>query len=101
MLVFALLGLSPVMLRTFSNYTLEIADRQKQPIYLSTMSVCMAVPVIVTSLLVGLLVELIGFETAFAIVIATSFFGWILTFKLDEPRHHQPDEVASSKREIE
>ena len=101
LLVFALLGLSPVMLRTFSNYTLEIADRQKQPIYLSTMSVCMAVPVIVTSLLVGLLVELIGFETAFAMVIVTIFFGWILTFKLDEPRHHQPDEVASSKREIE
>ena len=45
------------MLRTFSNYTLEIADRQEQPIYLSTMSVCMAVPVIMTSWLVGLLVE--------------------------------------------
>ena len=87
--VFALLGLSPVMLRTFSNYTLEIADRQKQPIYLSTMSVCMALPVLATSLLVGLMVELIGFEITFLIVMVAIFVGWILTFKLAEPRHER------------
>ena len=96
LLVFALLGLTPVMLRTFSNYTLEIADRQEQPIYLSTMSVCMAVPVIMTSWLVGLLVELIGFERTFLMVTVAIFLGWILTFKLEEPRHQQQGLPAES-----
>ena len=90
LLVFALLGLSPVMLRSFSNYTLEIAARQKQPIYLSTMSVCMAVPVLATSLLVGLMVELIGFEITFLAVVVAIFLGWILTFRLKQPRHQDP-----------
>ncbi|MCH2180658.1 MAG: MFS transporter [Mariniblastus sp.] len=95
LLVFALLGLSPVMLRTFSNYTLEIADRQRQPIYLSTMSVCMAVPVLATSLLVGLMVELIGFEITFLAVIVAIFIGWILTFRLGEPRHQAPGSMPT------
>ena len=86
LLVFGLLGLSPVMFRTFSNYTLEIANRNKQPIYLSTLSVCIAVPVVATSWLVGWLVESLGFEPAFAIVTTFIFLGWILTFKLAEPR---------------
>ena len=93
LLVFGLLGLSPVMFRTFSNYTLEIANRNKQPIYLSTLSVCIAVPVVATSWLVGWLVESLGFEPAFAIVTTFIFLGWILTFKLAEPRQVE-NEIA-------
>ena len=87
LLVFGLLGLSPVIMRTLSNYTLEIAEPEQQPSYLSTMSVCMAVPVIVTSSLVGLMVQRLGFEPAFYVVIAAVFIGWLLTLSLEEPRH--------------
>ena len=84
--VFFLLGLTPVTMRTFSNYTLEIADSQRQPIYLSTLGACMALPVVLFSTLIGALIDRIGFEPIFLIVIAVLLIGWSLTFGLDEPR---------------
>ena len=86
LVVFFLLGLTPVTMRTFSNYTLEIADAQKQPIYLSTLGACMALPVVFLSTLVGALIDRIGFAPMFLLVIAVLFIGWSLTFGLDEPR---------------
>jgi len=88
MLVFFLLGLFPVGMRTFNNYTLEIASAKHQPKYLSTLSLCMALPGIVASLIVGKLVDFAGFEFAFVLVASMVFAGWIITFGLKEPRQN-------------
>lgn len=84
--VFFLLGLFPVGMRAFNNYTLEIVGARHQPKYLSTLSLCMAAPAILTSWVVGGVVEKAGFEIAFILVVACVFIGWILTFALEEPR---------------
>lgn len=88
--VFFLLGLMPVSIRTFNNYTLEIADRDNQPMFLSTLGICMAVPVVLFSTLVGGMIDWIGFEQTFSLVVAIMLVGWTLTFKLVEPRHNGP-----------
>ena len=46
----------------------------------------MAAPAILTSWAVGGLVEKAGFEFAFILVVACVFMGWVLTFRLEEPR---------------
>ena len=84
--VFCLVGLTPVTMRVFSNYTLEIVEPKYHPRYLSTLSLCMAAPAILTSSLLGLLIDWFGFEPVFGLVIALMFCGWLLTFGLDEPR---------------
>ena len=90
-LVFFLLGLTPVTMRTFSNYTLEIADSDSQPVFLSTLGICMAAPVIILSAPVGALVDLIGFESVFIAIVLILLVGWLLTFGLQEPRRSSPD----------
>ena len=94
-MVFFLLGLTPVAMRTFSNYTLEIADANQQPIYLSTLGACMAVPVVTLSALVGWAIDQFGFEPMFLTVIAMLIVGWSLTFRLDEPRSNDPNKPTS------
>ena len=85
--VFFLLGLTPVAMRTFSNYTLEIADAGQQPKYLSTLGACMAVPVVLCSAPLGWLIDRMGFEPIFLTVIAVLLIGWLLTLGLREPRY--------------
>lgn len=85
-MVFCLVGLTPVTMRIIANYTLEIVEPKYHPRYLSTLSLCMAAPAILTSSLLGLLIDWLGFEPAFGLVIALMFCGWLLTFGLDEPR---------------
>jgi MFS family permease len=84
--VFCLVGLTPVTMRIFSNYTLEIVEPRFHPRYLSTLSLCMAAPAILTSSLLGLLMDWLGFEIVFGLVVALMLWGWLLTFGLDEPR---------------
>ena len=92
--IFFLLGLTPVSMRMFNNYTLEIAGQEYQPVYLSTLGGCMAVPVILFSAAVGWLVDQIGFEYVYSAIVAILFLGWVLTFRLVEPR----SENAEPKR---
>ena len=87
-LVFGLLGLTPVAMRYMSNYTLEICPREDHPRYLSTLGIATAAPAIMLSSLMGALVDWVSFEFVFGIVIVCIFIGWLLTFKIDEPRHH-------------
>ena len=94
MVLFFLLGLTPVSMRTFSNYTLEIADRESQPIFLSLLGVCMAAPAILFSTFVGAAVDWWSFEAAFSIVVTIMLLGWILTFRLSEPRHNDSNHVS-------
>ncbi len=84
--VFLLVGLTPVAIRTFQNYTLEIAQPADHPKYLSTMSLCLAVPIIFSPL-VGALIDVVGFLPIFLAVTGLLGAGWLLSFRMVEPRH--------------
>ncbi len=86
LLVFGLLGLTPVTMRTFNNYTLELTDRSSQPRYLAILSLMMAGPAIFGSVAVGLLIDWFGFEPTFALVTACQLAGFAMTWWLAEPR---------------
>lgn len=84
-LVFTLVGLTPVAQKSFNNYTLEITDPEHHPRYLSTLSLCMAVPIYVSPL-VGVLIKAVGFEAVYFGVVGLLLVGWLLSFGLIEPR---------------
>lgn len=86
-LVFLLVGLTPVTIKTFNNYTLEICTSSEHPRYLSTLGICVSAPVFLSPL-VGLLVDALNFESVFIGITVLVFIGWLLTFGLQEPRHH-------------
>jgi MFS-type transporter involved in bile tolerance (Atg22 family) len=84
-LTFCLIGIAPVTMRTLVNFTLELTARTNHPRYVSTLSVCLALP-FCTSPLVGYCVDLFGFAPVFigaSLVIST---GFLLSFRLPEPR---------------
>ena len=89
-LVFLFVGLTPVAQKTFNNYTLEITEPEHHPRYLSTLSLCMALPIF-ASPLVSVLINLVGFEAVYFGVVALLLGGWLLSFALVEPRTgHRP-----------
>ena len=90
-LVFFLLGLTPIAVRFLTNYTLEVTDRAKHPLYLSTLGLFISMPVIATSLIFGALIDIAGFETVFCIVLGFLFVGLTMTFRLEEPRHQSSE----------
>lgn len=83
--VFLPIGLTPIVFKTLGNYTLEVCPPEQHPRYLSTLSLCMALPML-ASPVVGLLVDVFGFETVFLSIAALILCGWGLTFRLAEPR---------------
>lgn len=87
-LAFVLLGLVPVTMKTFMNYTLELTDPANHPRYVSTMSLCFAVP-FVLSPLVGMLIDIIGFEPIFLAISVMMGIAGLLTFRMTEPRESQ------------
>ena len=87
--VFVLVGLTPVAQKTFNNYTLEIAPASEHPRYLSTQNLCMAAPLFFSPL-AGYCVGLVGFLPVSLVITGLLFTGWLLSFSLLEPRHHQP-----------
>lgn len=96
-ITFALLGLLPVSLRTLQNYTLELGPPSEHPRYVSTLSLCQALP-LVLSPLIGWAVDALGFA---AVLIATSLLmavGGGLTLFLVEPRE-SPDRFAGTTLE--
>ena len=94
-LVFLMVGLTPVLIKTFQNYTLELAPHSEHPRYLATISLCIAAPMVFSPLL-GLLIQWcqaaawcpddLAFHPAFAVVMLLIFYGWVKTFYLYEPR---------------
>ena len=86
-LVFPLVGLTPVVIRTLQNFTLELCEAGDHPRYLSTLGLCMSVPLFFSPL-VGLLIDLVGFEIVFLGTCMIVVLGWLATFSLREPRHH-------------
>ena len=95
-LVFFLIGLTPVTFRILFNYTLEVVEPSEHPRYLSTLSLFMAGPAILTSALFGMLIDRVGFEFVFFIVVGCLMLAWLLTFSLSEPRKTIP-EIDHSK----
>ena len=93
-LVFFLLGLTPITVRFLTNYTLEVTDRSRHPLYLSTLGLFISMPVIATSLIFGALIDIAGFETVFLIVVGVLLVGLVNTFRLKEPRHDQAQHLA-------
>ena len=83
---FVFLGLVPVTMKTFINYTLELTEPENHPRYVSTMSLSFAVP-FVLSPLVGGLIDSIGFEPVFVAISGTILTGGLLTYRMAEPRH--------------
>ena len=47
----------------------------------------MAVPVILSSALIGFLLDAWGYDWVFGAVIIFMILGWILTFRVHEPRN--------------
>ena len=87
--VFFLLGLTPIMVRFLTNYTLEVTERSKHPLFLSTLGIFIAFPVVASSMILGALVDVVGFESVFLLVLCFIVFGLITTFRLEEPRSRE------------
>ena len=83
--VFLPIGLTPIIFKTLSNYTLELCSPDQHPRYLSTLNLCMILPIL-ASPVVGMLIDVFGFETIFFTIAALILCGWGLTFRLVEPR---------------
>ncbi len=85
-LTFFFLGLTPVTIKTLTNYALELSEADQHPLYVSTLHACLAVP-FVFSPLVGLLVDRMGFEKVFVGISGIITLGWLASLRLVEPRH--------------
>jgi MFS family permease len=84
--VYALLGLNPIALRTFTNYALELAPRPADhPRYVSIVGAALAVP-FVLSPLVGLGVDVLGFRPVFLAGAVAIAIGAVVAGGLPEPR---------------
>jgi len=86
-LTFALLGLCPLTMRTISNYVLELVDESRHSRYLSTMTLCFAVPFVLAPG-VGWLVDNFPYQWTFTGVSAVIALGGVLTFLMPEPREN-------------
>ena len=87
-IIFALMGFTPVSARIVTNYALEIAPQEKHPQYLGVMSLFQALPLFVSPL-VGMLIEKFAFEPVFIGCSALVSLGFLLTFRLVEPRFNE------------
>ena len=87
-IIFALIGFTPVSARIVTNYTLEIAPQEKHPQYLGVMSLFQAIPLFVSPL-IGALIEEFAFEPVFITSSVLVACGFLLTFRLAEPRFNQ------------
>jgi hypothetical protein len=83
--VFALVGLTPVGIKSFNNYVLEVSAPEEYARYLSAQSLCLASPIVLAPL-AGLVIDLVGFEAVYVTVAALMLVGFLLSFSLIEPR---------------
>jgi hypothetical protein len=92
-LVFIPLGISPLVLRTLLNYALEICQPEEHPRYLSTVSLGLSLPFLLSPA-VGWLVDAAGFEVVFMTTVVLITLSGLMTFGLEEPRHRtEPDGI--------
>jgi len=91
--VFLMLGVVPLGLQATVNYTLEICRDDQHTRYLSTVNLCSAVPFLFSPL-VGWLIDVVGYNWVFSVVIVLVLVGAVLSFSLEEPRHRLRPEEA-------
>ena len=87
---FFFVGAVPVTIRTIQNYCLELAPPADQPRYLASLSLAMAGPAVVTSALLGALLDVAGFEVVFLLVFSCLAWGYLYSRRLIEPRKRSP-----------
>jgi hypothetical protein len=80
-------GLTPVTIKMMTNYTLEISDPADHPRYVSTLGLCVAMPIMLCSPLVGLVLSYTSFELVFLAGACLIALAGVLTCRLREPRH--------------
>ena len=84
--VFLFVGVTPVTIRVLNNFALELAPADLHPQFLSVLSLCMALPVILVSQFVGWAIPRIGFLPVFWAIAVVILIGWLFTFSVKEPR---------------
>lgn len=99
-IAFVFLGLVPVTMKSFINYTLELTTPENHPRYVSTMAISFAVP-FVLSPLVGGLIDVVGFEPIFFSISVAISLGGLLTFRMGEPRTEAPNLEFTEARRID
>ena len=87
-ITYVFLGITPVTMRSISNYTLELVPRDKHPQYLSTMTICYTVPFLFSPIL-GAVMDHIPWQVPFLVISGTIACSGLLTFRMAEPRHDQ------------
>lgn len=88
-LVFIPMGMTPVSQKNMLGYALESSPAADHPRYLSTMSLCVAAPFLLSPA-VGWLVDATSFATVFLVGAVFVLAAGLLTFRLAEPRHTPP-----------
>lgn len=91
--VFFSMGMAPLVFKTLTNYTLEVAPTGRSARYLASMQICMAVPFLLSPL-VGAAIDALGYEPVFLAGSAILLLASVGTFRLDEPRFRR---VASDQ----
>lgn len=84
--VFVGVGFTPVVLRVYTNYLLEVMPRAEHPRALAISQLC-SVLALAASPALGAAVDGVGFGPVFAGVSLLMGVGGALTFGLSEPRH--------------
>ena len=87
--VFMMIGMTPVMFKTLANYTLEISPASEHPRYLSCLAIFLTLPLLLSPI-GGWVIAQTSFEGVFCGVALTVLVGFVVTFFLQEPRHHIP-----------
>jgi predicted MFS family arabinose efflux permease len=80
------------------TYLLEAAPVERRPLYIGFMNT-MTFPFMLSPILGGAIVSLFGYRTLFVIGGLSAIAGWIVSWRLKEPRHSAPiqdDEVISA-----
>lgn len=98
-LVFVPLGFTPLSLKTFVNYTLELAPRAEHPRYLSALGVCQALPFLAAPGL-GWLADATSFEFVFALGAICIAISVALTFRIPEPRWQSAQDQPASRGKL-
>ena len=97
--VFLFVGLTPVVVRTLQNFTLEICPPESHPRYLSVLAISISAPMFLSPV-AGLCIDLLGFSAVFLTVAALILLGWVLAFALQEPRELGKVGLTKEPREL-
>ncbi|HEC36287.1 MAG TPA: MFS transporter [Anaerolineae bacterium] len=83
----------PAQVLTGSNFLLELVPDAERPLYLGLSNTLMGIVVLISGL-GGLLVDLSGFATLFAVALGLCLAGYVLATGLPEPRQDPGAQVA-------